>query len=133
MMALEVVGALVALLLAVLWFPRRRVWRVPLPVEGITLSPWLILIGWRLTGWQRDATVAHERVHQAQQLRAWFPYGWLRWVWRYVTAGEWRAVYESEAFAVDVLAYAEHQPIVYGRPASRAAGVFVTTSAGTRW
>lgn len=69
---------------------------LPLPIAGITLTPWLILIH----SSRRDdkALFMHEQKH-VQQMKA---YGWLYFVWRYLTSKRFRLDMEVEAYKVSI-------------------------------
>jgi hypothetical protein len=58
------------------------------PVPGLTL----VRIG--IDGADLTWTLRHEAVHHEQMRR----HGWIRFTFRYLGSGEWRACYEAEAF-----------------------------------
>jgi muconolactone delta-isomerase len=64
-------------------------------VAGIALYWWVLV---RRDAPERERLIAHEQVHIAQQRRD----GLLRFLWRYLARGQWRARYEAEAYAEDV-------------------------------
>lgn len=71
-----------------------------LPVKGITLTPWLVVI--QNKGYSEHeigVTLKHEAVHQQQQKKD----GWFNFLRKYFGSTNGRIDYEAEAYVEDVL------------------------------
>jgi hypothetical protein len=75
--------------------------RVPLIMmfgDGLTLCPWLVLIRWEVSAFQRKHLIPHELCHVAQMRRD----GVFKFWWRYMTSQKERLAYEVAAYKVSV-------------------------------
>lgn len=75
---------------------------LPFGFAGMTPFPWRIYIHKKMMSRPpevRERLINHERVHIIQMYRT----GYWTWLWRYITNGRWRAIYELEAYSSNIL------------------------------
>jgi len=80
----------------------KYVFWIPFGAMGWAPCPWRIYVSKKMIerpAVERERLINHEFIHIKQMYRE----GYWHWLWRYLSNGRWRAVYELEAFTSNIM------------------------------